>query len=141
MGAEALRCPSRERTRSATDPVPETPEQREIVTSGPGPDSFRGRTRLERAVLPFLREQTLWPVLGAILAHVIALQAPLLVLAFRDGHGWSFLGVAVFAGITAAVVGLELRERQRPGLIAALFGATWLLCGVGALAVLHFGIV
>lgn len=121
--------------------MPETPDPSEIVTDGPGPDSFRGRTRLERAVLPYLREQTLWPVLVAILVHVIALLAPLLVLGFRDGHGWSLFGVGVFAVASLSLVALDVRERGRPGLVAGFFAMVWLLCGVGAFAVLHFGIV
>lgn len=112
-----------------------------IVEGGPGPDSFRGRTRIERAVLPYLREQTLWPVLVAILAHVIALFAPLFVLAFRDGHRWSLFGVSVFGVLTLVVVALDARERRRPGLVAVFFALVVALCGLGAFALHHFKIV
>jgi hypothetical protein len=105
------------------------------------PDTFRGRTRLERAVLPYLREQTLWPVLVAVLAHIIALLAPLLVLGLRDGHSWSLLGVAVFATGSLVALGFELRERRRPGLVACFLAAVWCLCGAGAWAVMYFEIV
>jgi hypothetical protein len=110
-------------------------------TQDPATDTFRGRTRLERAVLPYLREQTLWPVLVAILAHIIALLAPLLVLGLRDGHRWALLGVAVFATGSLAAVGFELRERRRPGLVAVFFAVVWCLCAAGALAVMVFEIV
>ena len=92
-------------------------------------------------MLPYLREQTLWPVLVAVLAHLVALMAPLLVLGLRDGHGWSLLGVGVFGTASGAVIALELRERRRPGLVAVLIGIVWLVCGAGALAVLHYEIV
>jgi len=118
-----------------------TTESTRLAVGGRGPDSFRGRTRLERALLPYLREQTLWPVLVAILAHLIALMSPLLVLALRDGHRWSLVGVGVFVLLTAGLVGLDVRERRRPGLVAAFCALIWSLCGLGAFAVLHFGII
>ena len=121
--------------------VSKPPEASPPTVAELSPDTFRGRTRLERVLLPYLREQTLWPVLVAVLAHVIALFAPLLVLGLRDGHLWSLMAVGVFglAGLTG--IGFELRERRRPGLVSILIGAVWLLCGAGAYAVLHFDIV
>jgi hypothetical protein len=104
-------------------------------------DTFRGRTRLERAVLPYLREQTLWPVLVAILAHVVALIAPLLVLGLRDGHRWSLLGVLVFAAAGIAAVGFEVRESRRLGLVSVFIGGVWTMCVLAAFAVWYFEIV
>lgn len=111
------------------------------LLAGPGPDAFRGASRLERALLPYLREMMLWPVFLAVLGHVIAIVAPLLVLSVRDGHGWAITGLTVFAGATGALLWLEVRDRGRPGKISLLVGMIWSLCGVGALAVLHFEIL
>jgi hypothetical protein len=111
------------------------------VAEGPGLDTFRGGSRIERALLPYLREQTLWPVLVAVLAHVVALVAPLLVLTLRDGHPWAALAVAVFGIATGVGVGFEVRDRRRPGLVSALLAATWLLCGAGAFAGVYYDIL
>jgi len=124
-----------------TDPLSKFPGASESEANVPASDTFRGRTRLERAVLPYLREQTLWPVLVAILAHIIALLAPLLVLGLRDGHRWSLLGVGVFATGSLVALAFELRERRRPGLVAAFLAIVWCLCGAGAWAVMHFEII
>lgn len=111
------------------------------VAAGPGLDTFRGLSRLERALLPFLREPTLWPVLLAVLAHAIALVAPLLVFTWRGDSGWSIVGLVVLGTLSAAACGAEIRGRGRPGGITALFGVTWLLCGAGAYAAVRFGIL
>jgi hypothetical protein len=128
-------------SRDLTDETAEPSDAGAAVAGRIGEDTFRGRTRLERALLPYLREQTLWPVLFAVLVHVIALVAPLLVLGLRDGHLWSLLGVGAFGALTGTLVGLEVRERRRPGLVTLLIGGVWLACAGGAFAVLHFEIV
>ena len=47
----------------------------------------------------------------------------------------------MFAGATGALLWLEVRDRGRPGKISLLVGMVWSLCGVGALAVIHFEIL
>jgi hypothetical protein len=111
------------------------------VATGPGLDTFRGPSRVERAVLPFLREPTLWPVLLAVLAHAIALVAPLMVLAWRDDSGWSIVGLLVLGAMTAAACRAEIRGRGRPGGVAGLLAVTWMLCGAGAYAAVLLGIL
>ena len=110
------------------------------IVEGPGRDSFRGRSRLERALLPFLREQTLWPVLVVLVIHFVAMVAPLLVLMLRDGNAWAGTGVATFAFATAACIGMDLRSRRRLGSVSGLLAIVWLLCVVGALAAARIGL-
>jgi hypothetical protein len=111
------------------------------VARGPGLDAFRGRSRLERAILPFLREPTLWPVLLAVLAHAIALVAPLLVASWRTRHGWSITGLVVLAVASAAAIRIELRDHGRPRAVSGLILVTWILCATGAWAAVHLGIL
>lgn len=119
-------------------------EVREVdaVASGPGLDHFRGRSRVERALLPFLREPTLWPVLLAVLAHAVALVAPLIIIVWREPvFGWPLIGLLVLAGLSLAACGVDLRDRRRPGPVTGLLGVTWILCGVGAWAAVRLGIL
>lgn len=112
------------------------------VTRGPALDAFRGYSRVERALLPFLREPTLWPVLLAVIAHAVALFGPLMVIVWRDPRpSWPAAGLLLLAGLTGAAVRVELRDRGRAGPIAGLLAATWALCGLGAWAGVRAGIL
>jgi hypothetical protein len=115
-------------------------ETNSIVVTGPGRDNFRGRSRLERAVLPFVREPTLWPVLVTVVIHLIALAAPLLVLCVRDRHAWASAGVTALALATAAAATSEIRDRGRPASICVLLGVVWLLTGAASLTAVRLGI-
>lgn len=119
----------------------EAPEA-DTIARGPALDAFRGYSRVERALLPFLREPTLWPVLGAVLVHAVALVAPLMVIVWRDPTpGWPMIGLAVLASLSAAGSGVEIRDRSRPGPVSGLLGVTWVLCGIGAWAGVRVGIL
>jgi hypothetical protein len=111
------------------------------VAPGPGPDSFRGASRLERVILPFLREPTRWPVLLVGVAHAIAAIAPLLVLAWRDGSAAAVTGLVVLGALSLLAAGFEARDRRRPGPIAGLFAVTWVLSGLSAWAGARAGIL
>ncbi len=111
------------------------------IAPGPGPDAFRGTSRLERAILPYLREPTLWPVLLVVLAHAIVLVAQLLVFVWRDGGIGSFMGLGVLAVLSLAAIRLEVRDRRRPGAITALATVIWVLSGLAAWAGVRIGIL
>lgn len=102
------------------------------VTPGPGLDSFRGVSRLERAVLPYLREPTLWPVFVVVLVHVLLLLGPLLLLALRDAHGGSIATLVVFTAASLLAIAFEIRDRRRPGGVAILVVSIWSLSGLCA---------
>lgn len=113
-----------------------------IVSVGPSRDAFRGRSRVERALLPFLREPTLWPILAVLVVHVVAFVAPVMAVVWREPElGWPLVGLAVLAGASVAACRVEMRDRQRPGPVAGLIGATWLLCGAGAWAGARVGLL
>jgi hypothetical protein len=102
------------------------------VARGPGPDAFRGVSRLERAILPFLREPTLWPVLLVIVGHAIVVLAPLLIFAWRDGSSGALTSLVLLAGLSIAAGGSELRARRRLGAIGGLAAVTWSLSAIAA---------
>jgi hypothetical protein len=112
------------------------------VASGPGPDAFRGASRVERVLLPFLREPTLWPVLLAVLFHAVVLVGPLIILVWRDpSPGWPLVGLIALGALSVAGVRVELRDRRRPGPVSGLIGVTWLLCAAGAWGAVRVGLL
>jgi hypothetical protein len=104
------------------------------VAAGPSLDTFRGVSRVERALLPFLREPTLWPVFAVLVAHAVVIIAPMLVLVWRERLGWSIVGLALFATPSLLGIVVEIRDRGRPQLLSALIVTVWGLCVLGAWA-------
>lgn len=73
-------------------------------------------------VLPYAREPVLWPVLLAILGHVVLLFAIGLLDLWRgEGFGAAVLSVA----LTLALVGWEVRVARRPGALSISIALTW----------------
>lgn len=95
-------------------------------------DPFEGPTRVDRWILVFVREPTLWPVLLVVIGHAVALLAPLLLWALRDGQRGPAVTLALLGALSATGVVWELRRRG-PGALTGLLVSTWLLSGTGAL--------
>lgn len=88
------------------------------------PPKPRDPTWFEQWVLPYAREPVLWPVLLAILGHVVLLFALGLLRVWRgEGAGAAVLSAA----LTVGLVGLEVRAASRPGALAIALGITWAL--------------
>lgn len=102
--------------------------------------SFRdgGETRIDRWVLVFVREPTLWPVLLVVVAHAVAFLGPLLLHVFRDGGAFAAAVLALLAGLSVAGLAWEWRRRG-VGALTGLLAATWALSGAAALAADRFG--
>jgi hypothetical protein len=96
---------------------------------------------LERWVLPYLRDSTLWPILLVLVAHVVAFLAPLILWAARDGGAASLATVGAFAALTGAGFWLERRQRGGIGAFSALLVCTWLLAGALAAVGHHTAIL
>jgi hypothetical protein len=80
---------------------------------------------VEHWLRPYVVEPTLWPVTIVLLAHVVAVLAPLMLLAWRDGMAFAWVVVALSAGLCLAGVAAELVSTRRPGAAAAIVGVTW----------------
>jgi hypothetical protein len=87
---------------------------------------------LERGVAPFVREPLLWPVLVVLVLHAGAGLALSLLSALRHGGRAAQALLALLLLATLAAVALELRLRRRPGALAAILAAAWLLAAAGA---------
>jgi hypothetical protein len=98
----------------------------------PERDAFDGPSWVDRWLLPFVREPTLWPVLLVVIGHAMAIIAPLLLLAVRDRSvpaSVALLGLVAVSGVT---VRFDLRRSGRPAALSWVVLVTWL--GSGAVA-------
>jgi len=96
---------------------------------------------VEEWVLPYLREPALWPVLLALLGHVVVVIAPLCLAVARTGSGWALLGLLMLAAGSAWLCRWELSVRGRPGSVAATVGLTWLVSLVSAWGADRLGVL
>lgn len=82
---------------------------------------------IETWVLPYVREPTLWPVLVALLGHVVVGIVPLVLFVVRSG---SVRGGLVLGGMVVGSLGLfgfEVFRFRRPGAVSVVVGATWVV--------------
>lgn len=89
-------------------------------------DPFEAPSRVDRWVLVFVREPTLWPVLVVLIGHAVALLAPLLLWALRDGRSGPLVLLSLLGAGSLSGVAWELRRRG-PGALTGLLASTWLL--------------
>lgn len=97
-------------------------------------------SRIDRVVLPFVRDPALWPILVILIAHIAAFVAPVLLFALREGRIASFAALFGLAGLSVGLVRHEWRERGRPGPLCGLTLATWLVAIAAAFAADRYGI-
>lgn len=107
-------------------------------TEPPGP--FDGPSWIDRWLLPFVREPTLWPVLLVVVLHVVAFVAPMLLLWLRDGRTGALAGLLPVVALSGAGAWLELRSRERAGALCGVIAATWLLSAGAAIVADRAGI-
>ena len=93
--------------------------------SSPPPTEPEPRDWVDRFILPFVRESTLWPVLIVLVAHVVAFVGPAMIFAVRDEGRGSMAVLAVLVVLSALVVRFEWRREGRPAALTALTAVTW----------------
>jgi hypothetical protein len=96
--------------------------------------------RVERYLMPFVREPTLWPVLIVLLAHAAAFIAPAMIFAWRDGGRGSAALLGVLVLLSAGVVVFEIRRWRRPAALTAVLVVTWALSVLLALLAARAGL-
>ncbi len=104
------------------------------------PRESRVDALVDRLLLPFVDEPTLWPVLLVVVGHAVAFAAPVLLLALRDGRAAGFAGLTALLLPTAATLGYEVRRRGRPGALSGVWLATWVASGCAAAVADHYGL-
>jgi hypothetical protein len=100
----------------------------------------RVESRLERWVMPFVRDPTLWPILVVVIGHVVAFVAPAMLLAVRDGRIGSWAVLLGLAALTVELLRAEPHPPRRPGPLGVVTLVTWLLSAGAAAAADHYGI-
>lgn len=94
-----------------------------MIPSEPEPEP---RDWVDRFILPFVRESTLWPVLIVLIAHAVAFIGPAMLFAVRDGSRASAVVVALLLVASALVVRFEWRRDHRLAALTITTAVTWL---------------
>lgn len=95
---------------------------------------------VERWLLPFVVEPTLWPILLVLMGHAAAFGTALLLLGVRDHNPAALLALALLTGMSLQVLRYERACRGRPAAFSGVVGATWLLSGVLAWLADRYGV-
>ena len=78
---------------------------------------------VETWVFPYVEEMALWPVLVALLGHVVVIIVPLMLHIYRHGAGYNAAVLGLFLVGSMWLVRVELQARGGPG------GVTWVMLG------------
>ncbi len=96
---------------------------------------------VERFVLPFVEDSSLWPVLAAIIGHVAVLMAMPMINVWRDGDLVSAGALIVLAvGPCGAVMQWEWKKERKPGPLTWTILITWGTALVMAYVADRFGV-
>jgi len=87
---------------------------------------------VERWVLPYFEDTSLWPVLIVVLAAIAAFMAPALASGFRDLHPLSLLVTLLLLIGTIRLVRWEWGVRGRPGGIGLALLVIWAMAATAA---------
>jgi len=80
---------------------------------------------VDRWVMPYVRDSTLWPVLLVVMAHVMAFVAPVLLYAIRDHHLAAFAALAGTLYLTFGVIRYDVRRSRRPAALSIIVLVIW----------------
>jgi hypothetical protein len=91
----------------------------------PRPASSGWPDWLEQWVLPYLREPALWPVLVAIMGHVVVAVVALELALWRERSVGSGALLALLLAGSGAATTFEIRRSGRPGAVTATLALSW----------------
>jgi hypothetical protein len=81
---------------------------------------------VDRWVMPYVSDSTLWPVLIVVLAHIAAFIAPVVLFAVRDRHYPAMVAVLGTLYLTYGILRYDLRRFRRPATLSLLALITWI---------------
>ncbi len=76
-------------------------------------------------VLPYFDREVLWPVLIALLGHVVVIVVPLMLAVYRVGSLTAVVGVLFSLSLSVAFCWFEVRHKGRPGSVVVAIALTW----------------
>jgi len=103
-------------------------------------DEDEGRDRVDRFVLVFVRESTLWPILIVIVGHMVVFIAPVMLIAARELRPSALVAMAVLVWLSVNLVRYDRRRAGRLSQLTALALVVWTLSVVTAVAAHWYGI-
>jgi len=95
--------------------------------------------RVERHILPFIQESTLWPVLLVVIGHAGVVIALAILMAVLDRNPIAWLALAALAVLSLRVPAYEVNRWRRPGALSAIALSVWLLAAGLAAVAHHYG--
>ena len=98
----------------------ERPELRLVEPLPPGWPDW-----VETWVLPYVRDEALWPVLVALLGHVVVIFAPLVLYVVRTRSPTALGALSLLVLASVGLVGFETVRFRRPGGVTLVVLATW----------------
>lgn len=96
---------------------------------------------LEQWILPYLREPSLWPVLIAVMGHVVVVVVALELDVWREGSIGSGITLAALIAATAGGCGFEVRRVGGPGALTYTLALTWAASVGGAWIAARTGVL
>ena len=87
---------------------------------------------VERWVLPYFEDSSLWPVLIVVLAALAAFMAPALASGIRDLHLLSLVAILILLIGTIRLIRWEWGVRGRPGGISLALVIVWAMAATAA---------
>lgn len=90
-------------------------------------DDEAGLDKVDRFVLIFLRESTLWPILIVIVGHIVVFIAPVLLLATRDRRPSAMAMTVVLGWLSFSLVRFDRKRSGKLAQLSALALVVWML--------------
>jgi len=95
---------------------------------------------VERFVLVFVRESTLWPVMLVLVGHAAAFLGMAMLLGLRDRRLPALLLLALLMVGTLQAVRIEVAGERRPGALTGLLAGIWVSSAGLAWIAHHYGV-
>jgi hypothetical protein len=81
--------------------------------------------KIEKLMMPFVRNAALWPVGFAVFGHASLLAAIAILVVYREGSAGAIATLAALTLGTLWLVVREVRRRGRPAGISSILLLTW----------------
>ncbi|GEM_PF-2352581 len=96
---------------------------------------------MEKWLLPFLGETALWPVMVAVIGHIVALLTLIVLTAWRRPLPLGAFAVGLLVLLTGKLAWTEIAFYKRPGPMTWFVLLCWALSIVGAIFADHHGLL
>ena len=127
--------PNRPAATRSHDPAPGCGDP----TAGAPDVPLEAEDNIDRFILPFLQEPSLWPVVAVAIGHAGVLIALAILESLRDGNPLGWLAIAALVFLSLRVPAYEIRRWRRPGALSVITALSWLVAAGLATVANHYG--